>query len=385
VFWEFAFETALGIPLAQRLGYGAPAVERALCRARDLAEQLGESPQLFGVLRGLVGFYKLRARLDEGFEVARRLMRLAEQTQDTALALEATWERGSVEFLLGRLVDARAHLERAIALYDPDRHAAHAAIFGEHPAVASHLHAAWASWMLGYPDQALRHAETAVALAQEARHPNSLAMAYAFSASVHQLRGEPAAARARAVAATTFATEQRLPLWAAMGTIFSGWAAAEADEAGAIDEIHAGLDGWRATGARLGIPFVFGVLADVHRNRGHAADGLALVAEAFAEMDQTGERYYEAELHRLEGELLRIENSSPEVVEHCFRRALSLADESGARGLALRAALSLSRVLYERGEAAEARTLLARVHRTFGEGFATRDLRDAAAFIREMG
>src|SRR5262249_11510388 len=208
------------------------------------------------------------ARLREGVEVSGQLLGLAAQTQDAGLALEATWERGSVEFFLGRLVEARDHLARAIALYDPDRHAPHAAIFGEHPAVASHLHAAWTSWMLGHPDEALRHAEAAVALAQEARHPNSLAMAYAFAASVHQLRGEPAAAGARALAATAFATEQRLPLWAAMGAIFAGWAAAEAGEAGAVGQIQAGLDAWRATGARLGVPFVFGVLAGVHRGRG---------------------------------------------------------------------------------------------------------------------
>ena len=127
---ELTLQIALGVPLIATKGHGVPEVEEAYTRARELCEQVGETPQLFPVMFGLWRFYHMRSDLRTMRELAEQLMSLAQNVQDPGLLLEAHRALGATLFFLGEVDQSQAHLERAIAIYDPQQHRSHAFIYG---------------------------------------------------------------------------------------------------------------------------------------------------------------------------------------------------------------------------------------------------------------
>jgi len=178
-----------------------------------------------------------------------------------------------------------------------------------------------------------------------------------------------------------------LPLWLAAGGVIRGWAlAAGGRAADGIAVIRRGLADYRATGAELFSPYFLALLADAHGRADQAAIGLSLLADALDGVERTGVRWIEAELHRLRGELLLAlpDPDQPEA-EACFRQALAVAGDQGARLWELRAATSLARLWRDQDRCAQANDLLAPVYGWFTEGFDTADLKDAKALLDELG
>ena len=195
---ELALQTTLGPALIATKGYGAPEVAQAYTRARELCQQMGETPDVFPVLRGLWVFHEARAELQVARELAEQLLVLAQRLQDPVHLIEAYRALGNTLFWLGEFAPARGHLEQGIALYDFQQHRALAFLYGTDPAVMCLSYAAWALWLLGYPDQARRRSAEALTLAQELSHSPSLAVALAWAAlSPSVLPGSADGARAR--------------------------------------------------------------------------------------------------------------------------------------------------------------------------------------------
>jgi predicted ATPase len=181
-------------------------------------------------------------------------------------------------------------------------------------------------------------------------------------------------------------TEQGLAFRVAMGLILRGWALAamgEGEEGRA--QLRQGLKGWQATGAAISWPYYLGSLADAYARGAHAGEGLATVAEALTCVEQTGERYAEAELHRLKGELL-LQQPLPDEpeAEACFQQALAVARRQEAKAWELRTAMSLARLWQKQGKRAEARELLSPIYGWFTEGFDTADLQEAKVLLEEL-
>ncbi|HLB75895.1 MAG TPA: hypothetical protein VJO72_02565, partial [Candidatus Dormibacteraeota bacterium] len=321
---ELVVQTTLGPAFIATRSYGAPEVAQVYTRARELCQQLGDTPQLFPVLWGLARFYLVRAEHHTAGELAEQLLSLAQQQHDSALLLEAHRALGQSLFWRGEVAQARTHLERAIAIYDPQQHRAHAFRYGRDPGVDCRCYAAWGLCWLGYPEQGLEHIQAALPLAQALSHPVSLAQTLAQAALTHQFRRETHAAQARAEAAMALSTEQGFPYWLAIGAIVRGWALAlqgQAEEG--IAQIRHGLTAWRATGSEFLRPYLLTLLAEAYAQRGQAEEGLAVVSEALATVETTGERFYEAELHRLQGELsLQLPTPLAEA-EACLQQALA--------------------------------------------------------------
>jgi predicted ATPase len=254
---------------------------------------------------------------------------------------------------LGELVPARAHLEQSIALYDPQEHRALAFRAGIDLGVWCLAYAAWALWMLGYPDQALRRSHEALALAQGLSHPPSLAATLAYVALFHCYRREAHATQERAEAAMALASEQGFPQWLAIGTILRGWALAmQGQGEEGRTQIRQALAAWRAMGAGLAVSLFLVLLAEAYGQAGQAEERLRLLAEALAHVDSTGEHYYAAEVYRLQGELLLRQAIPDEVqAETCLHQALDIARQQQAKSWELRAAVSLSRLWQRRGNA----------------------------------
>jgi predicted ATPase len=388
---ELDLQTTLGPALMFTKGQAAPEVLQAYARARELCQQVGETPQLFQVLRGLWVFYILRLELQTALELGEHLLTLAQQVGDPALLLEAHYPLGNTLNYLGEFAAAQAHLAQGIALYDPQQHHAHAFRYGHDPGVICRAYAGVTLWWLGYPDQALQRSHEALTLARELAHSFSLGSALFFAAWLHHLRRECPLTHERAEALIALATEQGSAQLVAVGTFFRGCALAEwAPAPGAgqgqveagIAQMQQGLAGWRATGAEVLRPYGLALLAKASAKLGQREAGLTLLAEALAVLNDTGERRWEAELHRLKGELLLAHAVGHDAeAEICFRQALAVARQQQAKSWELRAAMSMSRLWQRQGKRTEARELLVPIYGWFTEGFDTADLQEAKALL----
>ena len=205
---ELDFQVALGPALMSTKGYAAPDVERVYVRARELCQKIGNTPQLFPTLRGLVLYYQTQGQLQTATQLGEQLLRLAQSQDDPALLMLAHNTLGVVLFNRGEPGTAHTHHNQALAIYTAQEHRAwHCATASEQGA-ASHSFLAWELWHLGYPDQAIQHSQESRTLAQEASHLHSLAIALLFSAILHQFRRETLAAHKQAEAMITLATKQ---------------------------------------------------------------------------------------------------------------------------------------------------------------------------------
>ncbi len=270
---ELELQTTLGPALMATKGYAAPEVEKIFARARELCQQLGETPQIFAVLRGLWGFYIVRGELQTAHELGEQLLRLAQSVQDPALLLEARYGLGATSFYLGEFASAREHSKQGMVFYDPQKRRSHPAL--QDPGVACLSYTAWALWHLGYPDQALKRSFEALTLARELLHPISLAWALDFAAMLYQHRLERHTAQERSEAAIMICNEQGFAFWLALGTILRGWAlAGQGQVEEGIAQMRQGMAAWRATGAGLARPYFLALLAEAYGQGGQTEEGL---------------------------------------------------------------------------------------------------------------
>jgi len=285
-------------------GVAAPEVGEAYARARELCRQVEETPQLFSVLLGLASFYGMRAENQTAHELAEQCLSLAQSVQDPTSLMWAHAILGATLFFPGEFALAQDHLAQGIALYDPQKHNPFVSGAGQDSKGVCLSYAAWALWLLGYPDQALQSSQEALTLAQELSHPYSLACAMNTVARLHQFRRERQAAQERAEALVAFSSNRGFPAGLAPGMVYWGWVLAEQGHGeGGIAKIHQGLAIWQTTGGEALRSYYLALLADAQGQVGQPGKGLAALAEALDSVQRTDERFYEAELYRLKGEL----------------------------------------------------------------------------------
>ena len=381
---ELALQLTLGIPLSATKGYAAPEVAHIYTRAQELCQCLGETPHLSQALLGLWRFYLLRAELVKARELAEQCLLLVQRVNDPARLIVAHDALGETLFFLGDFAQARAHLERAVALYDPQKRRPHRTLTD--PGVSSLSMLAGALWMLGYPEQARQKSAEALRLAEALAHPHILASTLVIAAHCSQLQRDVRTTQAQAEAVMMLATEQGFPFWLAEATIFVGWAQAEQGRsAGGIAQLQHGLATRQAIGLELTQPVYCTMLAEAYKHEGQPEAGLTVLADALTRIDTTGERWKEAELHRLKGELLlMLPLDHQAAAETCFLQALAIARRQPAKSLELRVVVSLARLWQHQGKCAEARQMLAEIYHWFTEGFDTVDLQEAKALLEEL-
>ena len=382
---EIALSLTLGVPLAMTKGYAAPEVEQTYHHARDLCENLGETPQIFRALRGLRAASLIRAEFTTARRLGEQLLILAERQNDPTLLLSAHDTLGITYFHTGDVVQARNHLEHGLALYDPQKRQSNG--FVQDPAVACLSYLAFSLCVLGAFGQARGTMEQALSLARELAHPHSLAYALGCAAIVsHMCRDEPAV-QACAEETIGLSTEQGFAYWLAMGTILHG----------GIEQILKGLAAWRATGAEAMRPYYLSLLAEAYIEAGQAQEGLRVVAEALELVEATEERFCEAELYRLKGEGMRVreskrQNSQPNPqplipnpqIEACFEQAMTIARRQQAKLWELRAVLSVSRLWQTQGKRTEARDILRETISWFEAEVAVADLQEAKVLLAQV-
>ena len=178
--------------------------------------------------------------------------------------------------------------------------------------------------------------------------------------------------------------EQGFRQWHAQGTIYRGWVQARlGNVAEGMPLLRSGIIAFRASGTEAWLPHFLALHARACDLAAKAEEGLSLLDEAMQVVDRTGERWLEAELYRLNGQLL-LRRGLAEAAENRYREALRIAREQEGKLWELRAAVSLARLWHDQGRRGEARDLLAPTYRWFTEGFDTRDLREARALLDEL-
>jgi predicted ATPase len=315
-----------------------------------------------------------------------QLYRLAQRDAEPAPLLEAHEALGDTLFYLGEYAAARTHLEQGSALIDPAVQRTLVLHHDSAPGVRCLALAAQTLWCLGYPAQAMRRCQEALALAQELDYPQSRSSAWHYAAFLHQRRRETPVVQAQADTLLSLATAQGFPFHVGLGTCWRGWvlAAQGQDEAGRA-QIQQGLAALLALGQRNAWLQFLVLLAEAAGHAGQVNEGLRLLAEALAGFEDSGRGDMLAEAYRLQGELL-LRQPIPDAAqaEACFQQALAIARHQQAKSWELRAAMSLARLWQKQGKRTEAHALLAPIYGWFTEGFDTADLQDAKALLEAL-
>jgi class 3 adenylate cyclase/predicted ATPase len=391
---EINLQVELITPLLHVRGYAAPETRAAVERARLLierAEALGEHPEdpllLFSVLYGLWVANLVAFNGDVMRELAIQFLALAEKQSATGPVMMAHRQMGLSLLHTGDIAEGRAHLDQAIALYDPAEHRDLATrFFGQENGAAIMSWRSIASWLLGYPDAALADAERALRLAREAEHLATLVYVINFSIWSYIRCGDY----------TTAATlvDEYVPLQNQLGSSFwDGWGmmqrgclwtlTGKAPEA--VRTIASGVETMRSTGTTMWMPLFLSYLARANAEIGQFDEASTRIGEATTAVETTKERWHEAELNRVAGEIALL-GTEPDVAkaEAHFARALEVARQQQAKSWELRAAMSMARLLCAQGKRGRARDILAPVYGWFTQGFDTLDLRQAKLLLEEL-
>jgi predicted ATPase/class 3 adenylate cyclase len=384
---ELDLQIALAGSLIAAKGYSAPETERTYARALELCERVGETPQIFPVLYGRWVFHVMSGEVATSHELAREFSHLAERQKTDAQRLVGHRVLGTSLTILGELAAASGHLDKALALYDPEKHRSLTFLYGQDVGVAGSCYKSLALWLLGHPEQALEIGQQVIERARALSHPNSLAYAVLHvGALLHGLcsPGEPLMNFAEWI--HRLAIENQLPLFEAAWPYFAGWSLVDGKEK------QRGVAMMRDSRDRLSaahVAYMLPILSTFHARGccalGRIEEGLKILDEAQEVMGTRGERWFAAELHRVRGDLLAADATGDrEAAGACFRQAIAVSRSQGSRSLELRAATSLARLLRDQHRDREARETLRPVLEWFDEGFDLLDLKRARALLDEL-
>jgi len=384
---ELALQIGRGIASIAVKGYAAPETGKAYARARELCSSLGASRELFQALFGLWGHHWVRAELHEAHRLALDIQSQARLQADSVPMIVAHRVLGSTLFTLGEFASAREQLEKTLALSGGEDRLRLAALYAVEPRVAALLVRSWVLWLLGYPDAALRSAQEGRTSAEHLAHAYSLAFAAFVVSAVHSMRGDVEAARAQAELCMTMSDEHQITQYATLSRVVRGWALTQLGQRDAgLAEIKTNIARSRRTGVAFMRSWMLAGLAESYAQSGDAEKAEEAIDEALKHVESTGERLWEADLHRLRGEVVLMSPSQErDRAESSLLHALEIARKQGAKSLELRAASSIALLWRNQGRVTDARALLAPVYDWFTEGFETADLRKARAVLDGLG
>jgi predicted ATPase len=390
---QIELQVALITPLIHVKGYAAPETKAAVERARLLIEQaeaLGEPPEdpllLFSVLYGFWVANLAAFNGDAIRELAAQFLALAEKQGAIGLLMIGHRVMGQSLLFLGEIAESRIHYHQAIALYDPAAHRPLATRFGQDARVTSTSLRSLALWLLGYPEAGLADIQHALKDAREIGQAATLMYALAFASCALVFCGNYATAMMQFDELAALADEKGAILWKGSAMAQQGCVLTLIGKAlDAVRLITSGITTLRSTGTTFWTPLWQSYLAKAYAAQGQFDDAWRCIGEAMTAMETTKERWNEAEVNRMAGEIALL-SSEPDAAkaEAYFERALAVARAQQAKSWELRAAMSMAHLWRDQGKPDQARALLAPVYGWFTEGFDTLDLKEAKALLDEL-
>jgi predicted ATPase len=314
-------------------------------------------------------------------------MTLADRLADPGILMEALFMPGVTIFYRGEFAAARRYFERALDSYDDRERTKFWSTFTGHNAGVTHrCYLALALWHLGYADQAMQVDREMRELARTIGHAFTTGHALDFTACLYQFSRLGPEVQAAAEEEIRVATDQGFELWHALGTLHKGAGLLlQGRRDDALPLLLDGLREFRGTGAGLRVPYYLGMLGETYAQAGRVEEAFAAFDEALAVVDKNDDRFQEAELHRLKGEVLLAASADQRAeAEVCFQRAIDIARRQQSKAWELRATMSLARLWQRQGRREEAQTALAAAYGGYTEGFTTPDLVDARAMLESL-
>ena len=339
-----ALKLGLGSALMHTRGYSAEDVQSIYGDAVALARATGHARGLNEGIWGLAHFHMIRANFDETLRLATELLERGKADRDSTMLVNAHYLLGTAHLYLGRLEASQHYYEQGLVVEELSPTGKLRFPDGRNPAVMFRSQLARVLWLRGLAEDAALSSHLAQSIAEQEGQPLGIVFAVFLDAMFQQLRLNVVEAERQAARLITLARDHALPQYAAWGGILHGWSTAAGGSLDGIAELRDHLEAQSRLGSELSRPHFLALLADSLLRHGQYDEGLAAVSDGFTRSARTGEQYYEAELHRLRGELLAASGAPPADVEACFRTAIAVAEGQGAVALMLRGALSLARL-----------------------------------------
>jgi class 3 adenylate cyclase/predicted ATPase len=390
---QIKLQVALVNALMHLKGYAAPEPKAAVEHARQFierAEALGDTPEdpllLFSVLYGAWAASYVAFNGDVVRELAAQFVALAEKQGETVPLMIGHRLMGTSLMLTGDIAKGRENFDHAFALYDPAKHRPLATRFGQDVGASIFVYRALAQWMLGYPEAALADADHAVENARESGHAGTLMYAQFHTSLTNVLCAKYTAANTQSNDVVRLADEKGAALWKALATMQKACVfALSGNAAEGIQMITSGIATYRSTGSRVYLPIFLAHLSRAYAELGQFGEAWCRIGEAITAVETTKERWYEAEINRIAGEIaLKLPQLGPSQAETYFERALTLARVQQAKSWELRAAMGMARLWLDQDMREKARALLAPIYGWFTEGFDTHDLKQAKTLLVEI-
>ncbi len=376
---------ARGAPMVTVKGYASQENERNYLRARELSRENSESDHHFLAVWGLWVFHLVRGPLDQARVLAEELLSLAPHLHNPDLLIRVHESVGSTYFFLGRFDEAKEHLLAAKSLYDPGRHRSHTLPYTQDPGITARIILARTLWILGEVDQVEALLQEAVGMARELEHPFTLAFTLTTVAWTYSTLRDADKTLNLTEEAIALSTKYSFEVPLAWATSFQGWAMVERGNEEGIGRLVDGLAATRAARASLNNTYTLALLADVYLRKQQIEEGLTVIKEAQELAMIQGERCWQAELFRLNGELLLGQSDqSMSEAEQCFTEALRIARDQHATMLELRAAISMARLLKNLNRSDAAKNLLQAVRSRITQRAADPELIEAETILMEL-
>jgi tetratricopeptide (TPR) repeat protein len=384
---ELHLQLVLGPCLIATHGAAASKAVATFARARELCERLGEPPEYLQVMFWLATASVVRGELPQALEAIAGLPRAAEARGNQPALLNGIRGQAMILMFMGRMVEARETLERAVQLFDAsseaDRIATRAA--GQDAGVSMRVLRAWVFWLLGQVDASVSQMAAALERADALEHVHTRAYAWYYAAVLHALRGEPAIAQGYAERCLATSEQYGFGHWIRLARAVGGVCASMLDpSAGRLTEVKAVLDEHQRAGYQLGVTLALGLLCAAHLLRNEPEAALELIEQGLLIVEHNSERLFEAELYRLKARALLMRGAPGSDAESLLSEALRTARRQQARSLELRAATDLARLWMNQGRRMEARDVLDSIYSRFSEGFNTQNLKEANAVLTEL-
>jgi predicted ATPase len=380
-------ELALQLSLGMAWTFGSTIVEggKAYTRARALCQQIGKTSELPRIVGMLTTCHYVGGQHRKARALAEKASDLAQEVGEPMLVAAGHWRLGFVSFALGEFTTARAHLEPMIAFYEPRHHRALVSLCGSDPGPSALAYDACCLWCLGYPDQALKRSQEALALARELEHSLSLVEVLHFSGCIlAEMCHDAQALKEHSEELLRWADEKGLHGWLPPGTCFRGEALIMMGQVGeGMAQLCEGMEAYHSKGERINLPRFLYSQAEAQAEMDQPEKGLSTLSEALALVEQTNERNWEAEIYRLQAELLlQVEDEGK--AADSLNKAVEVARRQQAKSWELKATTDLARLWQRQGKTGSARRALAEVYDWFTEGFDTADLKEARTLLDSL-
>jgi predicted ATPase/DNA-binding SARP family transcriptional activator len=362
-------------------GWTAPELEQVTRRALLLCDTVGDDAQRVEVLNGWGSLLLVQAKLGAALQVGDELRTVAERVQGATPHVFDMMLAGA-HLHLGQIIQANEMFERMVAAQDGAQVGEQQDSLGWNYAVHTRAWQAHALWCAGCPERALARGQEAIQLARDLVLPFNQALASAYFAMLQQFRADVATVKACAMEADALTVEYTAPYYHAWSAILVCYATAwEQPDATHIARLREAINTFLSSGARLRLPYYLWLLASVCHKAGRVEAGLAALDEATAAAQANNERWWDAELYRLRGELTFARGGGEGEVTELLLGAAKIARAQRARSLELRAATSLVRLSRTREHADQAMRRLRECYHGFTEGFDTPDLHEAHVLL----